>query len=129
MQSLGCFIDFVSKHSVTRPIQNSRELVVSHSASLAELPLYGNPLSYWASTNSCSEPFFLSPPNTTSPFSVFILNYLLLYLRSIASGSLIGKPTLANDIGKAFVLTQSLTIAHNRISQTKLPCGLLPLSC
>src|SRR6267378_4242332 len=56
MQSLGCFIDFVSKHSVTRPIQNSRELVVSHSASLAELPLYGNPLSYWASTNSCSEP-------------------------------------------------------------------------
>src|SRR5712664_2933480 len=57
MQSLGCFIDFVSKHSVTRPIQNSRELVVSHSASLAELPLYGNPLSYWASTNSCSEPF------------------------------------------------------------------------
>src|SRR6267143_6053814 len=60
MQSLGCFIDFVSKHSVTRPIQNSRELVVSHSASLAELPLYGNPLSYWASTNSCSEPKFLS---------------------------------------------------------------------
>src|SRR6267143_1626507 len=58
MQSLGCFIDFVSKHSVTRPIQNSRELVVSHSASLAELPLFGNPLSYWASTNSCSEPFF-----------------------------------------------------------------------
>src|SRR5467141_1105467 len=58
MQSLGCFIDFVSKHSVTRPIQNSRELVVSHSASLAELPLYGNPLSYWASTNSCSEPYF-----------------------------------------------------------------------
>src|SRR5882762_5921917 len=66
MQSLGCFIDFVSKHSVTRPIQNSRELVVSHSASLAELPLYGNPLSYWASTNSCSEPLKLRTENELS---------------------------------------------------------------
>jgi hypothetical protein len=28
--------------------------------SVAELPLYGNPLSYWASTNSCSEPQVLS---------------------------------------------------------------------
>jgi hypothetical protein len=27
--------------------------------SLAELPLDGNPLSYWVSTNSCSEPNFL----------------------------------------------------------------------
>jgi hypothetical protein len=26
--------------------------------SLAELPLDGNPLSYWVSTNSCSEPYF-----------------------------------------------------------------------
>ena len=27
----GGFIDFVSKHPVTRPIQNSREFVVAHS--------------------------------------------------------------------------------------------------
>ena len=35
--------------------------------SLAELPHHGNPLSYWASTNSCSEPSFNSCRNRHCP--------------------------------------------------------------
>src|SRR6266446_3121119 len=50
------------------------------------------------------------------------------YLRSIASGCLTGKPTLANEIGKAFVSTQSLANARKRNSQSKLRCRLGPLS-
>jgi len=53
--------NFVSKLSVARPIQDSRELVVAHPAESSPTALNGKPLSYWVSTNSCSEPKKGSP--------------------------------------------------------------------
>src|SRR5580700_5187046 len=46
MQCLSCFIDFVSKHSVTRPIQDSREFVVVHSAESSRTTLTTESLSF-----------------------------------------------------------------------------------
>jgi len=55
--------------------------------SLAELPPDGNPLSYWVSTNSCSEPFKLGNivPDAFTPVLVKHTKHLSLEAAGISA--------------------------------------------